>query len=78
MTATYESVYPADISAAHGRIAAYRAALIKAVEALGGAYPYIYNVQADPANSPWRRETAQTTLQHVQDARDLAIAELEC
>ena len=68
--------YPLELAGAHGRIAAYRAALAAAEKALAYAWPYVRGVADDHGNPPWRRETAQVTLAVMVDARERILGEL--
>jgi hypothetical protein len=68
--------YPLDLAGAHGRIAAYRAALEDAMHAITEAYPYVNGVVLDSSLSPWRQETARDVLARIDNARENAALEL--
>lgn len=72
----HETDCPLELAGAHGRIEAYRSALRAAEYALISAMPYVNNVASDPANAPWRKETAEQTRETIRDARDRIAAEL--
>lgn len=71
-----EHDWPLELAGAHGRISAYRAVLRIAEDAIMSATPYVNNVKTDPANAPWRRETAEETFEKLRDARDRIAREL--
>ena len=68
--------WPLTLAACHGRIEAYRAVLRVAEDAIISATPYVNNVRTDPANAPWRKETAEDTFARLRNARDRIAAEL--
>lgn len=68
--------YPDSLAGAHGRIDAYRDALTVAREALQAAIPYLNQAAIDAASPPNVRMDANGVMLRVQDAAELATAEL--
>jgi hypothetical protein len=75
--------YPLEIAGAHGRIAAYRAALAEAEYALKRAAPYVggwadagTDFHPNLASGLWSKKEAANALYAIHAAIDIARAEL--